>query len=220
MKKMNAAIFDLDGTLLDTITDICDSLNQAIEENGCLQRYTNRECMRLVGSGVYQLIARALPDVEDELLKEKVLQDYSRIYAANSMKKTRPYPKLPYILKNLVQEGVKIAVVSNKPDADTKKLIRYYYPDVMFSFVAGNREGIPHKPDPAIVYAALGAMNESAGHSVFIGDSDVDILTGQNAGMTPIGVLWGFRTEEELREAGAQALAKKPEDLLDLILGK
>lgn len=218
MKKINAAIFDLDGTLLNTITDICDSLNQAIQENGCVQHYSDKECMRLVGSGVNQLIARALPGVEDETLKAKVLQDYSRIYAANSMKKTRPYPDLPYVLKILVQEGIKIAVVSNKPDADTKKLVRFYYPDVMFSFVAGHRAEMPHKPDPAIAYAALGAMNETAEHTAFIGDSDVDMQTGRNAGMTSIGVLWGFRSEEELRSAGAQDLAGNPTDLIRIIL--
>ncbi len=218
MPKTKAAIFDLDGTLLDTITDICESLNQAVAENGYTQHYSDQECKRLVGSGVNQLIARALPDEKDEAAKQKVLNDYRRIYAANSMNKTRPYPRLPHVLKNLVQEGIKVAVVSNKPDADTKKLVRYYYPDIRFSFVAGHRDGMPHKPDPAIVFAALGAMNETAENSFFIGDSDVDMLTGVNAEMRPIGVLWGFRTKEELHKAGAWKFAQIPEELLTLIL--
>jgi len=217
MRKYKAAIFDLDGTLLDTIADICVSLNTALSQNGC-QTYTDDEGKLLVGSGVKVLIDRAMPLETDEEKKEKVLNEYRAFYSRDLMKKTRPFTNMVRILQELTDNGLKIGVVSNKPDNDTKRLVLHYFPDVNFSYISGSRRDIPHKPDPAIVHLALDAMGFLPEETVYIGDSDVDIETGKNAKMATVGALWGYRNREELADAGADFLAEKPYDLLKILL--
>ena len=217
MKKYQAVIFDLDGTLLDTITDICASLNEALSQNG-YNTYTEDECKLLVGSGVKKLVDRAMPNEPDEAKKEQVLNEYRAFYSRDLMKKTRPFANMSRILQELNDNDIKIAVVSNKPDNDTKRLILHYFPDVDFTFVSGSRKDMPHKPDPSIVTFALNSIGVSNKDAIFVGDSDVDILTGKNANMATIGATWGYRSEEELKNAGADFLAQKPYDLLKVLL--
>jgi len=217
MRKFKAAIFDLDGTLLDTISDICVSLNRALSQNGC-ETFTDDEGKFLVGNGVKVLIDRAMPEETDEEKKEKVLNEYRAFYSRDLMKKTRPFTNMVRILQELTDNGLKIAVVSNKPDNDTKRLILHYFPDVHFSYVSGSRGDIPHKPDPASVQLALNAMGTLPKDTLYIGDSDVDIETGKNAEIATVGALWGYRGREELESAGADFLAEKPYDLLKILL--
>lgn len=217
MKKYQAVIFDLDGTLLNTITDICASLNEALDQNG-YATFTEEDCKMLVGSGVKKLIERAIPDETDEEKKEKVLNEYRSYYSRDLMKKTRPFSNMPRILQELNDNDIKIGVVSNKPDNDTKRLILHYFPEVDFAFVSGSRNDMPHKPDPAIVNFALDSMGVQAKNAIFVGDSDVDVLTGQNANMPTIGASWGYRSQEELSKTGADYMAEKPYDLLKILL--
>ncbi|WP_312942591.1 HAD family hydrolase [Oscillibacter sp.] len=216
---LKAVIFDLDGTLLNTLDDLTDAANHVCVQNGW-PTFTTGEIRHMVGNGIPKLAERFTPERErtPERMAESVhrFMDY---YDAHKMDNTAPYPGVLKMLETLREAGMKLAVFSNKADDFCPALVRHYFEDA-FDAVRGKRDGIPAKPDPAGVFALLSELRISAAESVYIGDSDVDVLTGHNAGLRVCGVTWGFRGREELMCAGAELLADDAEELTALLLNE
>lgn len=215
MPKFKAAVFDLDGTLLNTLDDLADGVNEALAHFGYPLR-TREEVRRFVGNGVRNLIVRALPDGEDTPNFEEVYSYFRTYYATHSMIKTAPYPGITEMLTALKKNGVKIAVVSNKFEAAVKELCRLYFGNLV-DVAIGDLDTRPRKPAPDGTYAALREMGVLPEDAAFIGDSDVDIVTARNAGLTPIGVLWGFRDRDCLEGVGAELFATNTDELFSLL---
>jgi len=214
---LKAAIFDLDGTLLNTLDDLTDAANHVCAQNGW-PTFTSGEIRHMVGNGIPKLVERFTPEGErtPEGMAESVHR-FMEYYDAHKMDKTAPYPGMLEALAALRKAGVKLAVFSNKADDFCPALVRHYFGDV-FDAVRGKREGIPAKPDPTGVFALLSELGVSAAETVYVGDSDVDVLTGHNAGLRVCGVTWGFRDRAELMCAGAELLADDAEGLTALLL--
>ena len=200
-------LFDLDGTLLDTLEDLTDSVNHTMEAFGCPTR-TIEEIRRFVGDGARNLIARALPGKADDPDVDTVLAAYRAWYAEHSQIKTRPFDGILEALEELKRD-YPIAVVSNKSDSDVKALCRKYFGEEVFAL--GEIADCPRKPAPDMIYKGMAAIG--ATKCVYVGDSEVDVITAKNAGMPCLSVLWGFRDEELLRENGAEYLCRDPKDL-------
>ena len=216
------AIFDMDGTILNTIDDLADSCNVICEKYG-YPLHTVEEIKYMVGNGIPKLMRRALPaDISEEQF-EKVLAEYIEYYEDHCDIKTRPYEGVVDCIKALRAAGVKIAVNTNKVQAAAEELCAQYFPGV-FDVISGSRPGIPPKPDPTGLYEILkeiGLTKEEAcqpGVACFIGDSDVDLKTGVDSGIDFIGVDWGFRGRAFLLEHGAGVVVKNTEELEKLIL--
>lgn len=210
---MKIILFDLDGTLMDTLQDITDSVNYAMEKTGYPTR--SAEDVRLsVGNGVVRLIGNLLPE-ESEEKREKILDIFRPYYALHAMDKSGPYEGLPAVLKKLEEDGYLCGIVSNKPDEATSAIGKRFFPS--FPLALGQREDIPRKPDAAPIEYALKAMGGTKEECIYVGDSEVDVLTAENAGVPCIGVTWGFRDEKVLLEAGAKHLAHTPDELYERI---
>ena len=210
------AIFDLDGTLLDTLEDLFLATNAALERHS-LPRRTRDEVRMFVGNGVEMLIRRAVPPHTDETVIQGVLTNFKTTYAAICEDHTRPYDGILPLLRALCQRGIRVAVVSNKFDAATKRLCKEYFGDLV-EVAIGERAGVRKKPAPDTVFEALKELGESADRAVYIGDSDVDIQTAENCGMPCISVTWGLRDEDFLRAHGATTLIHTPEALRALLI--
>lgn len=213
--KFKAAVFDLDGTLLNTLDDLADGTNAALTHYGYPPR-TLDEVRRFVGNGVRNLVIRALPDGENTPNFEEVFSYFCSYYTAHSRIKTAPYPGILEALTELKKSGVKIAVVSNKLDSAVRELCDLFFGGLVDAAI-GDLEGRPRKPAPDGTLTALREMGVLPKDAAFIGDSDVDIITGRNAGLTPIGVLWGFRDRECLVGAGADLLVADADELIRLL---
>lgn len=207
-------IFDLDGTILNTLEDLADSTNYALSVNHFPQR-TMEEVRDFVGNGIGKLIERAVPAQTESAVVEKVLSDFTVYYGQHCADKTRPYDGITELIQKLKDEGCKIAVVSNKADFAVRQLCEQYFPN-LFDFVVGEREGIRRKPAPDSVLEVLERLGVSKENTLYIGDSDVDIQTAKNACVDQISVEWGFRKREFLVEHGAAYIVKRPEDILDI----
>ena len=214
-----AAVFDLDGTLLDTLGDLCDALNATMDHYGYPRR-TLAEVRASVGNGVERLIALSLPDGLDTPDFDKIAAYYRSYYAAHSEVKTAPYDGVLDLIDRLESAGVKTAVVSNKPNGAAMKLCAKYFPGI--SVVGGEREseGVRRKPWPDMVLAAVEEMGVTPDQCVYIGDSEVDVLTAKNASMDCITVLWGFRDRDELERDGASCFAGTADEVFRLIAGE
>ena len=210
------AVFDLDGTLLDTLEDLYLATNAALERHS-LPRRSRDEVRLFVGNGVEMLIRRAVPHGTDEETTLAVLADFKTTYAAICEDHTRPYDGILDMLTALRERGIRVAVVSNKFDAATKKLCEKYFGDLV-EVAIGERAGVRKKPAPDTVYEALKELGVTAEGAVYIGDSDVDIRTAENCGMPCISVTWGLRDEDFLIENGAKTLVDSPEKLLGVII--
>ena len=210
------AVFDLDGTLLDTLEDLYLATNAALERHS-LPRRSRDEVRLFVGNGVEMLIRRAVPTGTDEETTLAVLADFKTAYAAICEDHTKPYDGILDMLAALRQRGIRVAVVSNKFDAATKKLCEKYFGDLV-EVAIGERAGVRKKPAPDTVYEALKELGVTADHAVYIGDSDVDIRTAENCGMPCISVTWGLRDKDFLIENGAKTLVDSPETLLGVII--
>jgi len=213
---INAVIFDLDGTLLDTIEDIADSMNSVLENRGYpvhdIPRYRT-----FVGAGLSVFVKKALPvDCSDETI-EKCLEAMKTKYANNCAKKTKPFPGITELLRELLNKKIRISVLSNKLDEATKAVVKEYFPDFPFDIVLGARPNIPLKPDPTAANEISAKLHLAPEEIVFVGDCDVDMQTAVNAGNYPIGVLWGYQTASILEINGAKNLLHKPAELLSLI---
>ena len=211
----HTAIFDLDGTLLDTLEDLFRAVNQALSAH-TLPTRTRDEVKSFVGNGVEMLIRRAVPAESDEALTLSVLADFKATYAVICKDNTRPYEGILPLLTSLREKGIRRAVVSNKFDAATKALCAEYFGDLV-EVAIGERADIRKKPAPDTVMQALGELGVPAEGAVYVGDSDVDIETAKNCGMDCISVAWGLRDEAFLRESGATALVGTPDELLQMI---
>lgn len=215
MKKL--VIFDLDGTLLNTIADLATATNQALQHYG----YPTHEVEAyrfFVGNGINKLFERALP--ETERTEENILKIRSQFvpyYDTHNADLSRPYPGIPELLRTLQQKGIKIAVASNKYQAATRKLIAHYFPEINFVEVLGQREGIPAKPDPSIVNEIKTKAGVDEKEILYAGDSNVDMQTAHNAGVTAVGVAWGFRPRTELEALHPAYIIEKAEELLSLL---
>lgn len=208
-------IFDLDGTLLDTLQDLADSANYALSVNALPQR-SLEEIRSFVGNGVAMLIHRALPEGTSEELEHKCFSDFRAHYVLNMQNKTAPYPGILPLLRRLHAEGFQLAVVSNKFDDAVKDLCQSYFGS-LFGAAIGESHGVSRKPAPDTVFKALQELGARAEDAVYVGDSDVDLLTARNAGLPCISVTWGFRTREFLLQNGAVQLSDSPEDLCRLL---
>ena len=210
-------IFDLDGTLLDTLDDLADAVNWALKQEQ-LPRRTREEVRAFVGNGIRNLIERAVPAGTEVAQTDRVFAGFKARYADHCADKTRPYPGILELLARLRAEGIRTAVVSNKADFAVQTLCRDYFPGLVDCAV-GERAGIPKKPAPDSVQEVLRALKISREQAVYVGDSEVDVVTARNAGMDGILVLWGFRDRQTLERAGAKTFAATAEELCAALIG-
>ena len=210
--KFEAILFDLDGTLLDTLDDLTDSANHALAALGYPAR-TKSEVRRALGDGARQLIERAMPEGSTQEDIARALPLFQAHYAANMAHKTAPYPGVMELLAALRADGVKVGVVSNKFDGAVKPLCRKYFGDLV-QVAMGEREaeGVRRKPAPDAVFAALCALDVPADRTLYVGDSDVDVLTARNAALRCLAVSWGFCPREVLVEAGADGVIDRMDE--------
>ena len=211
-----AVLFDMDGTLLDTLEDLCDSTNHALAQMGYPLRGIE-EIRRFIGNGAEKQIRRAVPEGTSEGKIMETLAAFRAYYQDHCQIKTKVYDGLLDVLSELKEKGVKMAVVSNKPDAAVKKLSREYFGDRL-DFAVGPSDGVRCKPYPDMAEEALKALGVEKKDAVFVGDSEVDVQTGLNAGLDVIAVSWGFRSREVVIEAGAKMIADDASELEKLIL--
>ena len=210
--KYQAILFDMDGTLLDTLTDMQAAVNYILEKYGYPTR-TLEEVRRFVGNGAGPLIHRALPQGVDPDREAEILADYRAYYQAHNCVETRPYDGIGPLLERLRQAGVRTAVVSTKPDRTTRTLAARFFPEL--DGAMGQREGIAPKPAPDMVRAALDQLHAAPEETLYVGDSEVDIQTAQNCTMKYIGVSWGFRGREKLLAAAPRAtVVDRAEEIL------
>ncbi|MDD3221687.1 MAG: HAD family hydrolase [Clostridia bacterium] len=216
---IKACIFDLDGTLADTLESMSSTMNKVIEPFGYEPLPTDN-FRYYAGDGAKTLVERALKDAGDKELQhlDTVYKAYSEVFDKDCTYKVRVFDGMRDTLQKLKAQGLKLAVLSNKPHPQTIKVISNLFGEGLFDHVQGQQEGIEKKPDPSGALAIAKAFGLATDECMYIGDTNVDMKTGNRAGMYTIGVLWGFRTKEELLENHAQALAEHPEDLLDLAL--
>lgn len=203
-------LFDLDGTLLDTLQDLLDATNYALERRGYPRR-TLQELRRFVGNGAYNQLRLSAPEGTPPEAVQALLDTYKPYYTANCQHKTRPYPGIPEALA-LLQEKYPVAIVSNKPDAAVKALCAEYFPGI---YALGETPDCPRKPAADMVYKAMAAVG--ADRCIYVGDSEVDVLTAGNAGVPCICVTWGFRDREDLERAGAVHVCQYPEEIPAMI---
>ncbi|MDE6568395.1 MAG: HAD family hydrolase [Lachnospiraceae bacterium] len=215
MRKYDLVIFDLDGTILNTLEDLADSLNVILDRYGYPQR-TLSEVRGFVGNGIRLLVKHAMPEGSSETALDQLHQDFIQYYQQHCMDKTRPYEGIPELLQEVRNRGYYTAVVSNKADQAVKTLCDKYFAG-LFDITVGERDGISRKPAPDSVNEILSSMQVVREKAVYIGDSDVDIATAQNAGMDGITVSWGFKDSDFLQKMGAKCLVSAPEEILDLL---
>lgn len=231
MENRKGILFDLDGTLVDTLGDLADATNQALRNLG-YPPCPEEDYRQMVGSGARVLMERALSGnchraqadaftgqgtverTADSVEIETLLAEFLRLYDAGCLRRTRPYAGIPELLCELERRGTRLAVVTNKPQAQAEKITAYFFGS-RFDFVIGGSPARAKKPDPGAVREILAAWDMPPADALFVGDSDVDIFTAKNAGLRSAGAVWGFRGEEELRRAGADFLLQKPENLLN-----
>ena len=215
--KSKLIIFDLDGTLLNTIGDLAVGCDHMLSLRG-LPTHTYEQYCSFVGNGILRLVERALPEeLRTEEYVKAARKDFVEYYIDHIALKTIPYDGMTELVEELRQSGAKLAVASNKFQAGTEKLIRKFFPEVEWVEICGNREGVPLKPDTALVDLILDKAGVERKNCYMVGDSAVDILTAQNAGIHSIGVSWGFRSREELEQAGAEQIADTVEELKSML---
>ncbi|MEN6348780.1 MAG: HAD family hydrolase [Syntrophomonas sp.] len=209
-------VFDLDGTLLNSLRDIANGTNYALEKNGFPKRKLE-EYPYFVCDGLPALLKKALGEHFTPEASSLLVDDFNYYYNLHYADFTRPYAGISDLLDNLMGHGIHVAVLSNKPDHFVKMIVDKMYPDVDFSFVQGKSDLFPPKPDPASLLNILKELGTKPGETLYIGDSNVDVFTAKNAGIKIIGVTWGFRGKYELEEAGADYIVESPSDILKLV---
>lgn len=209
----NTYIFDLDGTLLDTLHDLAASVNYALRQFG-MPEHSLDDIRRFVGNGVRRLMERAVPQGADHPQFEEVFAVFRRYYMEHSLDTTRPYDGITETLRELKRRGCRMAVVSNKMMAATQELVRHFFPEIEVAIGEHEAEGIRKKPAPDTVCEALHQLGVGKEGTVYVGDSDVDLATARNSGLPCISVLWGFRDQQFLKESGATTFVATPRELL------
>ena len=215
--RYKAVLFDMDGTVLDTLDDLADSVNRSLREFG-LPEVSRFQVGQSLGNGAKYLIRHCLPEGSDEALCEQVLSFYKPWYEAHCRIKSKPYDGILQLMETLRADGVSQAIISNKPDSAVQELAEAFFPGLM-DVVIGESPAVKRKPSPDTVLAAARQMGLMASDCVYIGDTEVDLETARNAGMDCIPVSWGFRTEEQLCAAGAEEIIRSPEELKKKLLG-
>ena len=215
---MKACIFDLDGTLTDTLESLAFSVKETLKEMG-LPQITTDECRSFVGNGARYLMERSLEAAGDRELSriEEGMEVYGRIFDENCTYLVTPYEGITGTLMQMKDKGIKLAVLSNKPHQQTKKVVERIFGEDVFDCVQGQKEGIARKPDPDGIYRLLEEMQAGREECLYVGDSEVDVETGRNAGVRMVGVSWGFRSREVLRAAGAGTIIDSPEELMQFV---
>lgn len=212
--KTALIIFDLDGTLLNTLDDLADSGNFILRTYGFSEHPVNAYRF-FVGDGIRKLIERIIPeDKRESTFIEEVQQEFMKHYEIHKHDKTAPYPGIIELLKTVKNRNIKIAIASNKTHEVIEKMMDFYFRGIQFDAVFGQRKQVPPKPNPRIVIDILHKTGIPKEKTLYVGDTSVDMLTAHNAGLKSIGVLWGFRSKEELLKAGADCIIEKPEELL------
>ena len=209
----NAAVFDMDGTILNTLDDLMDSTNFALKNNGLKER-SLEEIRFFVGNGIQKLIERAVPQGTSKEVFEKVFADFKSHYKIHCADKTSYYVGIPSVIQTLRKMGVKTAVVSNKADFAVQELVEVYFKG-LFDVALGEKTGVSKKPSPDMVNAALSVLGVEKEAAFYIGDSDVDFETAKNSSLDFIGVSWGFRGRKFLENLGAKNIIDSPEELLN-----
>lgn len=213
--KYKAIIWDMDGTLLNTLDDLTDCVNYALTKYGLPKRDIS-ETRHFVGNGIGRMIRLSLPQDADEETYEKVFESFKEYYTDHCKIKTGPYPGVQQLLSRLKAEGFKMAIVSNKVDFALKALAKECFGDSI-DVAIGEREGLRRKPEPDMVELAMKEIGAQKSETVYIGDSDVDLMTARNSGLDCINVLWGFRTKEELTACGATRFASDTDELFKML---
>jgi len=215
--KFKSAIFDLDGTLLDTIIDLSNSMNAVLKKHGyMLHDYKSYKIF--IGKGIKNLVKKALPseNINNEKLN-KYLSEMEDEYSKRCFENTIPYPGIIELLNHMQNSSITISVYSNKADNFTKKMVKKYFPSINYAFIIGARENFKLKPDPSVPKEISESLGIKPEDFMYIGDSEIDMQTAVNSGMFPVGALWGYRNEKELVDNGAKLLLKNPMDLIDFI---
>lgn len=214
---MRLFIFDLDGTLLNTIADLADSTNYALNQYNWPTHPT--ESYRFfVGNGIHKLFERALPEGEKTPENiSKIREQFLAYYSAHNMDRSEPYPGIPALLQTLHEKDIRLAVASNKYQEATRKLVEHFFADIPFVAVFGQREGIAPKPDPTIVEEILSIAGINREETLYVGDSGVDMQTALNSGVTACGVTWGFRPRAELEQFNPAFIVDNPQEILHII---
>lgn len=212
---MKSPIFDLDGTLLDTLADLRNSTNTALVQHGMPPR-SEEEVRRFVGNGVAMLIQRAVPDGTSPETTDKVLETFRQHYLKHSLDTTRPYAGILPMLAECRRRGLPTAIVSNKLDAAVQQLANHFFPNLVATAV-GERPSMRRKPAPDMLFEALRCLRLTPDEAIYVGDSETDILTARNAGLPCISVTWGFRTRGQLTQAGATVLIDRPAQLFQCL---
>lgn len=211
--KYKAVIWDLDGTLLDTLEDLKNSVNYGLASFG-MPAITLEMTRRFVGNGVGRLIELAVPEGTDKETEKKVLDIFKAHYEEHSLDATQPYEGVVNVLKALKEKGYKMAIVSNKIENAVGELAEKFFTGLI-DVAIGETPDVPKKPAPDMIFKALDRLDVEKDEAIFIGDSDVDVATGINSGLDMLTVLWGFRDEDELVEAGAKIFVRKPDEILE-----
>ncbi len=215
--KYRAVVFDFDGTLLDTLRDLAESVNSVLSRAG-FPEHSLEEYRRFVGDGVEQLTRRVLPEEHrDETTISKTMADVREEYRGRWPNHTRPYEGIPELLDALTARGIKMAIVTNKPDDSTRNMAASLLPRWKFDVIVGATSDLPRKPDPKGALEAARRLGLPPAAILYVGDSDIDMKTANAAGMYAVGVLWGFRSADELIRSGANVLIRKPLELLELL---
>lgn len=215
--NIDAVIFDLDGTLLDTIDDLSDSMNRVLRENR-YPEHAREKYNFFVGDGGRKLVERSLPEsARDEISIEKYLKQWKEIYKESCTVKTELYPGIANLLLKLKELRIPVAILSNKPHDEVMKVVSHYFDDTQFSAISGQKDHIPLKPAPDGVFVILEELKALPESCLFVGDTSVDMKTAKNAGMKAVGVSWGFRPVKELKENGADYIIDEPDQLLRLL---
>ncbi|MBW2062475.1 MAG: HAD family hydrolase [Deltaproteobacteria bacterium] len=213
--NFKAVMFDLDGTLLDTLEDIADSMNAVLQREG-FKSHALTAYQYFIGDGVEKMVFRALPqDQRQELMIMKCVQQYRAEYGRNWTRKTKPFQEITELLDELEKNEKKLAVLTNKPDDAARKMIAHYFPGPRFAMVLGARNDIPRKPDPQGAFEIAARLSLELNEFLYLGDMATDMETAIAAGMFPVGVSWGYRSPEELKGCGARLILDRPLDLLD-----
>ena len=214
-QRYEAVVFDLDGTLLNTLEDLTDAVNYAMEQN-IMPLCTREQVRSYLGNGMRYLLACAVPGGEEHPAYQKAYEDFRSYYQTHCKNRTNPYPGIRILLEELRHRGIRMAIVSNKADPAVKDLNRQFFPEHI-SVAIGETETIARKPAPDTVLEALAQLKVSPEKALYVGDSEVDLKTAENAGMRCITVTWGFRDREFLTEKGAKTLIDQPLELLALL---
>lgn len=214
--NIQGIIFDLDGTLIDSIPDITTSANQLLQNHGFVTHEAS-DYTRWIGNGARKLLERAIPEGIDGQTMDRMLEEYLDLYSENCTRGTMVYEGIAGLLEFLARQKIPFSILTNKPHEVTQKVVKHYFPDIDFRFILGQRNGFPRKPDPSVALKIASGLKCVPSNMLFIGDSDTDMRTGKSAGMMPVGVTWGYGSVDSLLQAGCEQTVNSANELIQWI---